>query len=250
MACVLAYKNKMSRSPRHVENLSNYELFNELKKCGFSPGPVVQTTRNLYIKKLIQLWDSGCTDQLPVENRNKPSFEEEEADFTYVTKQKTVMEEDRKVRDFEVSPGARHLVEGGNVMKVNVWPQLDLKQTITLRCSVDGIASVEKEWRMRRSPRKKVAQGYSITTAHGREWRRVPCIVQTGRHGAAPETSNESRGKKGTTCIVYLEEVGHTHISVSDICVLHCLHSKYDPYEALEEEAREVLRKLEGREEQ
>ncbi|XP_039083522.1 LEM domain-containing protein 1 isoform X1 [Hyaena hyaena] len=38
-----------------VKCLSDYELQNELNKLGFSPGPILPSTRKVYEKKLIQL---------------------------------------------------------------------------------------------------------------------------------------------------------------------------------------------------
>uniref|UniRef100_A0A8C0JWB5 LEM domain-containing protein n=1 Tax=Canis lupus dingo TaxID=286419 RepID=A0A8C0JWB5_CANLU len=38
-----------------VKSLSDYELQNELNKLGFSPGPILPSTRKVYEKKLVQL---------------------------------------------------------------------------------------------------------------------------------------------------------------------------------------------------
>ncbi|KAF5916540.1 hypothetical protein HPG69_005335 [Diceros bicornis minor] len=38
-----------------VKCLSDYELQNELDKLGFSPGPILPSTRKVYEKKLVQL---------------------------------------------------------------------------------------------------------------------------------------------------------------------------------------------------
>jgi hypothetical protein len=53
-----------------IESLSNDELREELMKFGVKPGPVVGTTRTVYIAKLRKLMAAADTDQ-PSRNDGK-----------------------------------------------------------------------------------------------------------------------------------------------------------------------------------
>lgn len=56
----------------HVENLTDAELYNELKKHGFPAGPVVASTRRLYRRKLCQLLEGICGhEQEPLQDNDE-----------------------------------------------------------------------------------------------------------------------------------------------------------------------------------
>ncbi|XP_006888049.1 PREDICTED: LEM domain-containing protein 1 [Elephantulus edwardii] len=63
----------------NVKCLSDSELQEELKKLGFSPGPILPSTRKVYEKKLLVLLDLTPCD-LPGKNRLGDPDESQESD--------------------------------------------------------------------------------------------------------------------------------------------------------------------------
>uniref|UniRef100_A0A8C2M0P4 LEM domain containing 1 n=1 Tax=Cricetulus griseus TaxID=10029 RepID=A0A8C2M0P4_CRIGR len=61
-----------------VQCLSDNELRKQLKKLGFSPGPIIPSTRKMYEKKLVQLLVSPPCE--PVMKRLKKLHEFEDSD--------------------------------------------------------------------------------------------------------------------------------------------------------------------------
>ncbi|XP_051004162.1 LEM domain-containing protein 1 [Acomys russatus] len=62
-----------------VQCLSNYELQRQLKKLGFTPGPILPSTRKMYEKKLVQLLASPPCDP-PVKRRPRKPRRPEDSD--------------------------------------------------------------------------------------------------------------------------------------------------------------------------
>uniref|UniRef100_A0A8C6QM79 LEM domain containing 1 n=1 Tax=Nannospalax galili TaxID=1026970 RepID=A0A8C6QM79_NANGA len=62
-----------------VQCLTDCELHNQLEKLGFSPGPILPSTRKMYEKKLVELLVSPPCKR-PVTSRHRESDEAEDSD--------------------------------------------------------------------------------------------------------------------------------------------------------------------------
>uniref|UniRef100_A0A8C6W448 LEM domain containing 1 n=1 Tax=Nannospalax galili TaxID=1026970 RepID=A0A8C6W448_NANGA len=94
-----------------VQCLTDCELHNQLEKLGFSPGPILPSTRKMYEKKLVELLVSPPCKR-PVTSRHRESDEAEDSD-----KSEGVLQDWVPGPNLGVSPKRRITVWGARALR-------------------------------------------------------------------------------------------------------------------------------------